>query len=116
MGGYIATLDDGADRLNGVSNAFAYLGEATKITRNPKELGRGPTLSFSLVCGRFLTGGQAMRFCPGYRRGSDDHRDRLRPSGDYPSPKREFLWLLISPGKSGESGLFILRNFVSLNR
>lgn len=53
MGGYIATLDDGADRLKGVSNAFAYLGEATKITRNPKEWEGGRRCRFHWCAGVF---------------------------------------------------------------
>ncbi|MGE4275737.1 MAG: imidazole glycerol phosphate synthase subunit HisH [Lawsonibacter sp.] len=38
MGRYIAVIDYGVGNLKSVSNAFAYLGEATKITRDPEEL------------------------------------------------------------------------------
>lgn len=38
MGRYIAIIDYGVGNLKSVSNAFAYLGEATKITRDPDEL------------------------------------------------------------------------------
>lgn len=38
MGRYIAIVDYGVGNLKSVSNAFAYLGEVTKITRDPDEL------------------------------------------------------------------------------
>ncbi|MGI5963141.1 MAG: imidazole glycerol phosphate synthase subunit HisH [Lawsonibacter sp.] len=38
MGTYIAIVDYGVGNLKSVSNAFAYLGEETRITRDAKEL------------------------------------------------------------------------------
>ena len=38
MGGYIAIVDYGVGNLKSVSNAFAYLGTATRITREVREL------------------------------------------------------------------------------
>jgi glutamine amidotransferase len=38
MGRYLAIVDYGVGNLKSVSNAFAYLGEETRITRDPGEL------------------------------------------------------------------------------
>ena len=40
MGRYIAIVDYGVGNLKSVSNAFAYLGEETRITRDSQELER----------------------------------------------------------------------------
>ncbi len=80
MGGYIATLDDGADRLKGMSNAFAYLDEATKITRNPKEWKGGRRRRFHWCAGVFS---RVDKLCASAR---DTGADPMTTGTDYGLP------------------------------